>query len=77
MGYSKVSSTLKKALHEWVINHPSVVASPIKKDTLKVRDPETGLKTKVVNKLLLEISVRELHNDLLDEKKGLGKLIRD
>jgi hypothetical protein len=69
-GYSKVSLSLRKSLLQWILDHPSVVPSPISKDTLLVRNPDTGVKERV-GKLLLEISVRELHNDLLDDKKGL------
>ena len=69
-GYSKISLSLRKALFQWILDHPSIVPSPISKDTLLVRNPETGLKERV-GKLLLEIPVRELHNDLIDDKTGL------
>jgi hypothetical protein len=69
-GYSKISLSLRKSLLQWILDHPSVVPSPLSKDTLLVSNPDTGRKERV-GKLLLEIPVRELHNDLLDERRGL------
>jgi hypothetical protein len=46
------------------LNHENAIASPIAKDTLLVLSKETGEK-EGVGKLLLEISVRELHNSLI------------
>jgi hypothetical protein len=71
-GYSKVSLQLRKKLHDWIIEHPHVISSPIADDTLLVPNPENP-KTKVrVGKLLLQISYCELHNDLLSTgREGL------
>jgi hypothetical protein len=55
-GQSKVTEPMRRALHTWVINHPNVIDSPIARDTLLIKDPETGQK-KRTGKLLLEISV--------------------
>jgi hypothetical protein len=63
-GHSKVGPELRKELLEWIMNHENVIASPIAKDTLLVLNKETGEKERV-GKLLLEISVRELHNWLV------------
>ena len=63
-GFSKVTSEIKEALDQWVRNHPNVRPSPITRDTLLVKNPLTGLKERT-GKLLLEIPVRELHNDML------------
>jgi hypothetical protein len=62
---------MRQALHAWIINHPNVIDSPIARDRLLITDPETGLK-KRTGKLLLEISVRELHNALLEPSKKGG-----
>ena len=65
--YSTQQSSLYRALFEWVINHPHVISSPISRDTVLVTVPNpNGEGTKErVGKLLLEISVRELHQDLI------------
>mmetsp|Transcript_5084 Transcript_5084/g.7971 ORF Transcript_5084/g.7971 Transcript_5084/m.7971 type:complete len:182 (+) Transcript_5084:2-547(+) len=70
-GYSKVSEQLRKELQEWILDHPSVVPSPITNETLLIADPDNPTHKKRVAKLLLEISIRELHNDLLHEERGL------
>ena len=46
------------------MHHPQVVQSPIVNDCLKVKiDGHT--ERKLVTKLLLQVSVRELHNNLV------------
>jgi hypothetical protein len=49
-----------------------VCQSPIKHDTLLIKDTETGVRRKVP-KLLLECSMRQLHNELIapHDKGGL------
>ena len=58
-----------------IIKHPSVVASPIAKDTILVRDKLTGKKNQRVDKYSIQISIRELHNDLIksNNKGGLNE----
>ena len=73
-GHSKITEAVRAALHDWVLNHPRVVNCPIAKETLLVRDEETKDLVRV-GKLLLEITVRELHNDLIElpvEQGGSG-----
>lgn len=73
-GHRKVTDAMRKALHEWILAHPRVVESPIANDTLLVKDPATGERVRVA-KLLLEIPVRELHNDMIEraiEEGGKG-----
>ena len=65
----KITEGVRMALHDWILSHPRVVQSPIASDTLLVRNAETGKKERV-GKLLLEISVRELHNDLISTATG-------
>jgi hypothetical protein len=60
-----VTEEMRAKLHVWVLNHPHIVDSPIARDTLLIKDPETRKKLRT-GKILLEVSVRELHNDLLD-----------
>ena len=45
-------------IQEWIIKHPSVVASPIVKDTILVRDKFTGKKNQRVGKYLIQIYSR-------------------
>jgi hypothetical protein len=73
-GHSKVSKELRAELHEWVLAHPRIVASPISNDTLLVKNKETGKKERV-GKLLREISIRELHNDLIRKGTEGGGLV--
>jgi hypothetical protein len=67
--WSKVDQVLLSKVQQWVRDHSMVQECPNVNDTLLVKDPITGLKTRV-RKLLLYIPVRELHNDLLG-KGGL------
>ena len=55
-------------IQEWILNHPSVVASPIAKYTILVRSKLTGKKNHRVGKYAIQISIRELHNDLIKSK---------
>ena len=66
-GYNTQQSKLNSSLFDWIINHPHVVSSPIARDSVLVDVPcIDGTKRKErVGKLLLEISVRELHQDLM------------
>jgi hypothetical protein len=72
IGHSKVTPTIRQKLHEWILGHHHVIDSPIAKDCLWIKDPEAPEGRKRVGKLLLEISVRELHNDLVDTPENGG-----
>ena len=52
---------------EWIINHPHVVSSPFLNDTVfvKVHLPNGESIKERVGKLLIEISIRELHQDMM------------
>ena len=63
-----INDSLKILIQNWIIQHPSIVASPIAKDTILVRDKLTGRKDQRVGKYLIQISIRELHNDLIKSK---------
>ena len=62
--HSKINDQIKRNLYAWITCHPQVVQSPISNDCLKVM---FGNQTEpqLVPKLLLQVSVRELHNRLL------------
>jgi len=63
---------IRQKLHDWILDHPHVIDSPITNDCLWIKDPEAPEGRRRVGKLLLEISVRELHNDLLDTPENGG-----
>ena len=58
---------------DWLNKHSMDIESPIAKDTLLVPDRNNPGGTKVrINKILLQISVRELYNDMLSEDPMVG-----
>ena len=67
-----MSPQLKKEFLDWLEKHNMVIQSPIANDTLLVRDPNNPSRKIRVNKLLLQIPVRELHNNLLSEDPNIG-----
>jgi hypothetical protein len=70
-GYSKITVEIREKLHHWIMNHPHVIDSPISNDTVLILNPDTNLKERV-GKLLCEVSIRELHNDLIEEEVNGG-----
>lgn len=76
--HSAITSELKKEICNWVLHHPHVIVSPITNDTLKIKHPESG-KLETVYKLLLQISVHKLHNDLIKspDDGGLARVRKD
>ena len=66
-GNKKLTAEQVERIQEFVRNHEMVVASPISNDLIQIpdkNDPGRMIKT---TKLLLQCSVRELHNDLVKE----------
>ena len=53
-------------MYEWITRHPQVVQSPIYNYCLKVMFDDLS-EPQLVPKLLLHVSVRELHNILLSD----------
>ena len=65
-GNSKINDQIKKSLYNWIIHHPQVFQSPIVNDFPKVKfDGHTV--PQLVPKFLLQVSVKELHNNLVSE----------
>ena len=60
-GFTKITLEIREKLNQWILGHPQVIQSPITNDTLLIRNRETGVIIRV-SKLLIEISIRELHN---------------
>jgi hypothetical protein len=68
----KVSCQLEEAFLKWLDNHNMVIQSPLASDTLLVSDPKNPGYKKRMNKILLQIPVRELHNNLLSTDPLIG-----
>ena len=66
-GFSKINYSVKFALQKWIIYHPHVIQYTIANDYIKVRfyDGHVGVKTKLCQNVLIQVSVRELHIDIL------------
>ena len=64
---SKVTPELIENTNEWIVNHPQVVNSPMYNAILLVPDTEQPGKKTSVSKLILQISIPDLHNDLISE----------
>ena len=58
-------------MYAWITRHPQFVQSPISNDCIKVMfDDQT--EPQLVPKLLLRVSVRELHNILVSDTNDVG-----
>ena len=69
--HSKINEQIKRNLYTWITRHPQVVQSPISNDCLKVVLYDQTELTHVP-KLLLQVSVRELHNSLVSDPNDGG-----
>ena len=52
-------------LVQWIMKNSDARESPIARDTLLITDVESGVKRRVP-KLLMEGSMRQLHNEIID-----------
>ena len=64
---SEVTPEIIDNLNECIRNHPQVVKSKISNDTLSVPNPEQPGKKITGSKLIIQISIRGIHNDLISE----------
>ena len=55
---------MRKETVGWIMKNSNVCQSPITRDTLLISDADTKVKRRVP-KLLLECSMRQLHNELI------------
>ena len=70
-GHSNINEKIKHNLYAWITHYPQVIKSPISNDCLKVTfDDKT--EPQLVQKLLLQVSVRELHNSLVSDLNDGG-----
>ena len=70
-GNSKINEQIKRNLYAWITHHPRVVKSPISNYCLKIiyddqKEPQ------LVPKLVLQVSVIELHNSLVSDPNDGG-----
>ena len=70
--YSLISDSLKVMIQEWLIKHPSIVSSPVEKDTVLVRYNIVGKMINMVDKYLIQVYTREVHNALIKSKNERG-----
>ena len=68
--YSKITSELKVKLHNWILRHPHVIKSPYPQDTLLWKKQDGTVER--IPKILISISIRELHNDMLKKESDGG-----
>ena len=68
---SKIDEQIKKSLYNWIMNHTKVVQSPIVNDSVKVKNDD-HTETQLIPKLLLQVSVRELPNNLVSDTDNGG-----
>ena len=65
-GNSRTNDQINKSLYNWIMHHSQVVQSPIVNDCLKV-NIYSHTRPYFFTKLLLKVSVRELHNNFASE----------
>ena len=70
-GNSKINGQIKRSLYNWIMYHPQVLQSPIVNDFLKVKI-DVHTEPLLLPKLLLHVSVRELHKNLVSDTDDGG-----
>ena len=63
-GYSKINQHIKKALYNFILQHPHIVTSSIENYCLKL-SIDSQVEPQLVPKLLLQILFRDLHNRMV------------
>ena len=65
--FSKINDNIKDSLQKCILSNPHVIKSSISNDyiTVKFDDGIRGVKTKLCQKVLLQVSSRELHTGTL------------
>ena len=72
-GWTKVIKELEEKVHSFIENHPNVVQSPIMNDYVSVKDKTDPSVVHKLPKLLLQASIRRLHNDLIEQLPEASK----
>ena len=73
-GHTKINKCVKRALYNWIIQYPQFVQSPIANCCLKLSIDDQA-EPQLVPKLLLKVSVIELHNSMMStiEEEGTNE----
>ena len=68
----KINDSVKSSIQKGVLSHPHMIKSPIANDfiTVKCYDRIRGVKTKLHQKVIILVSMRDLH--IYMTKKGSG-----
>ena len=64
---------LEEKVHSLIENHPNVVQSPIMNDYVSVKDIGDPTVVHKLPKLLLQVSIDELHIDLIEQLPAASK----
>ena len=72
-GWTKINKDVEESVISFIENHPNVVQSPIMNDFVCVNDKANPTLVHKVPKLLLQVSIRELHNDLIEQLPEASK----
>ena len=70
-GNSKINDQINKSPYKLIMHHPQVVQSPIVNGCLKVKIDGHN-EPQLVPNVLLQVSIRELHNNLVISTKDGG-----
>ena len=68
-GFSKINDNVKSSLQKWIIYHPHMIQSTIVNYYITVNfyDKNGGVNTELCHKVLLQVSVHELHIEILKD----------
>ena len=70
-GHQKINEQIKRNMYAFISRHPQVLQSPISNYCLKVMFDDQ-IEPQLVPKLLLQMSVREIHNILVSYPNDSG-----
>ena len=65
--WTKVNNDLKEKVISFIENHPNAVQSPIMNDYVSIIDKADPTIVHKVPKLLLQVSIQELHKNLVEQ----------
>ena len=72
-GWTKFNKELEEKVNSLIENHPNVVHSPIMNNYFSVKDKDDPSVVQKLPKLLLQVSIHELHNDLIEQLPEASK----
>ena len=63
----RVNKDFEEKVHSFIEKHPNVIQSPIMNDYISVKDKADPTVVHKLPKLLLQVSIQELHNNLIEQ----------